>query len=645
MDFPEAVEASKRFPHFKSTLVSHRHVRMRDTIWASRQRATREVTIPWLTGAHDRAGGLTAFTADPAEYRATDSVVNMEAIKLIEAMATIVGLERDPAIEGLSHTWIERLVQAQGADGYLEEHFPPGLARPPQRWQPVWWSHESYATGHYIDAAIAYLEATGDEVMYESAVRAAENMVAELLPGQHAYTSGHPEIEQALMRLYGETGQTQYLRLCKWFLDSRGHHEGRASFGWMRLDDKPVKEQRAIQGHAVMAAYLWNGVTDYVGATGDGGYREAVLSVWDDFLNHKMYIHGGGGNVSSRIEGYRRHSDCILPDDAYCESCSVHANFQWAHSLARLTGEARYLDAAERMLYNAFSASLSLTGDASFYRNVVQADQPSPRTQEYATSCCPPNIVKLLNKVGGFFYSTDADGIYVNHYGASEAQIPWGDGISLSQRTEYPWNGAIQLTLQPATPRIFSLRLRLPAWAGPHTLSVNGERFATTSRHGWVAIRRLWMAEDKVELLLPMPVRRVTMPARFVEYENRAALERGPLVYCLEEQDLELEPASEGGARNADYNVLATLYIPTDAQFTAEHRPELLGGVTVLRGELRQLQGETREADRPVRATFIPYGVWDNRTPGAMRVWLGARKTSLVEMLLPEQRVGSSCVG
>jgi DUF1680 family protein len=579
------------------------------------------------------------FKAAPATYRAADSVVNMEAIKLIEAMATIVGLERDPAIEGLTNAWIERLIHAQGTDGYLEEHFPPGLAHPPLRWQPVWWSHEAYATGHYIDSAIAYREATGGELMYGSAVRAADNMVAELLDGQRAYTSGHPEIEQALMRLYGQTGDGRYLRLCKWFLDSRGHHEGRPSFGRMRLDDKPVNQQRTIEGHAVMAAYLWNGVTQYVAATGDPLYRDALLSVWDDFVNRKMYIHGAGGNASSRIEGYRNEPYCILPDDAYCESCSVFANFQWAHSLARLTGEAHYLDAAERMLYNAFYASLSIAGDASFYRNLIQVDAPSPRTQEFATSCCPPNIVKLCNKVGGFFYSTDAEGIYVNHYGASQAQIPWGDGVSLIQRTEYPWDGAIHLELKAATPRTFTLRLRLPAWASSHTLSLNGQRLDATTRQGWITVRRAWTAGDHLDLLLPMPVRRVTLPSQFAEYENRAALERGPIVYCLEEQDL------EGGVRNADYNILATLYIPADAQFAAEYRPELLGGVTVLRGELRQLQGETQAEDQPVRATFVPYGVWDNRTSGSMRVWLGARKTSLVEMLLPEQRVGSSCVG
>lgn len=644
---PAAVTGSRepdlkqRFPYFKSTPVPYWNVRLHDSFWSPRQKTTREVTIPWLTKAHDRAGGLAAFEAHPESYRAAETVVNMESIKLIEAMATVVGLTPDKGIKGLTDAWIKPLIHAQGADGYLEEHFPPGLARPPERWQAVWWSHEAYTTGHYIESAIAFREATGDEVMYASAVRAADNMVVDLLSDKHVYTSGHPEIEQALMRLYGQTGNIHYLRLCKWFLDSRGHHAGRPSFGRMRLDDKPVKEQRTIEGHAVMAAYLWNGVTQYVGATGDAAYREAVLSVWDDFANHRMYIHGGGGNVSSRIEGYRKAPDCILPDDAYCESCSVFANFQWAHSLARLTGEARYLDVAERMLYNAFCASLSLSGDASSYRNLIQVNQPTPRTQEFATSCCPPNIVKLINKVGGFFYFTDDEGIYVNHYGASEAHIPWRAGVQLTQTTEYPWNGTIQIRVEPHSPGTFTLRLRVPAWATSPTLSVNGQRVEGSVVQGWLVVRRRWAAGDRVDLILPMLIRRVTMPPRFKEYENRAALERGPIVYCLEEQDVELN------SRHSEYadNILATFYIPQDARFTAEHRSELLGGVTVLRGEVRQLIRETGDESRPVRVTLVPYGVWGNRTAGAMRIWLGAHQAPLVEMLLPEQLLGESCVG
>lgn len=638
------VEAEQRFPYFQSTPVSYRNVKMQDTFWAPRQRVTREVTIPWITKARDSAGGLEAFKLHSGGYVAGGKVVNMEAIKLIEAMATVVGLQPDSDIEGLISAWVKPVFLAQGADGYLQENFPPGLDHPALRWQAVWWSHEAYTTGHYIESAIAYREATGNEVMYESAVRAADNMVTELLGSDRAYTSGHPEIEQALMRLYGQTGQTKYLQLCGWFLNQRGHHKGRQSFGRMRQDDIPVNEQRTIEGHAVMAGFLYNGVTHYVGATGDTAYREAVLSVWDDFANRKMYLHGAGGNLSSRVEGYRKNPYCILPDDTYGESCSVFANFQWAHSLSRLTGDAQYINVAERMLYNAFYASLSLKGDACFYRNVSQVDEPTPRSPELAGSCCPPNIVKLFNKVGEFFYSTDAGGIYVNHYGAASADIPWNDGVQLTQRTEYPWDGKITLLVEPKSPRVFALRLRAPDWAKSYTLSVNGKPLKATPKSGWLVVQRLWKTGDEVNLNLRMDIERVTMPPQFKEYENRAALRRGPIVYCLEQQDVEMDPTVESNAAIGPFRGLATLYIPDDAKFEAQHRAELLGGVTVLQGEICQLNLEN-DSERRLRVTFIPYGVWNNRTPGAMRIWLGARKVPLVEMLLPEQGLGESCVG
>ena len=640
----DTVDLEKCFPYFQSTPVPYLNVRMTDTFWAPRQKTTRETSVSWITKAHDRTGGLDVFRAHPEGYRAAETVVNMEAIKFIEAMATIVGLERDSTIEGLTDAWIKTVLQKQGTDGYLEEHFPPGLDHPPHRWEAVWWSHEAYTTGHYIESAIAYREATGNNVMFKSAVRAANNMVTELLDGEHPYTSGHPEIEQALMRLYEVTGEKKYLQLCGWLLEQRGRHERRPSFGWMRLDNIPVKDQRAIQGHAVMAAYLWNGVAQYVAATGNPTYLQALLSVWDDLVTRKMYIHGGSGNQSSRIEGYRKAPYCILPGDAYCESCSVFANFQWAHNLARLTGEAHYVNTAERMLYNAFYASLALKGDASFYCNVTQVDVPTPRDPKLARSCCPPNIVKLFNKVGGFFYSTDAENIYINHYGASEADIPWGKGlIKLTQQTEYPWDGAVTILVQPNIPATFALRLRLPEWVHTYTLSVNGKPWAGSGERGWLVVRRHWTRDDQITLNLPMDVRRVTMPPEFKEYENRVALARGPIIYCLEEQDLEVDPEYQNNTAAGYFSNLATTYIPEDAKFNTEHRPEFLGGVTVLHGEVRRLMWQDNR-ERTLRATFIPYGVWNNRKPGAMRIWLCACKEPLIEMLYPEQKLGESCI-
>ncbi|MBI4166797.1 MAG: glycoside hydrolase family 127 protein [Acidobacteria bacterium] len=623
--------------------MSYLHVKMQDTFWVPRQKTVHDVSVEWVTSRHDKAGGLEMFKKDPEHYVAGTRRGEMEHIKFIEAMANVIGVRPDPAIAGLIDAWAKPLIDGQGADGYLGEHFPSGLNHPPHRWQAVWWSHEDYTIGHYLEAAIAYREVTGREEMYRSAVRAVDNMAAALLYSNHAYTSGHPEIEQALMRLYGLTGNTKYLRLSGLLLGQRGHHEGRPSYGRMRQDDIPVKDQRTIEGHAVMAGYLFNGVTHYVGATGDAAYREAALSVWDDFVNRKMYLHGAGGNKSAKNEGYRKDPYCILPEDTYGESCSVFANFQWAHSLFRLTGEARYIDTAERMLYNAFYASLSLKGDSSFYCNVAQTDVPTPRSPQQATGCCPPNIVKLFNKVGGFFYSTDQDGVYVKHYGASEATIPWGGGVKLTQRTGYPWDGTITVLVESNNPQSFTLRLRVPAWAKSHALSVNGQAIDTTPQKGWLAVHRHWKAGDQVELSLPMEIERVTMPPQFKEYENRAALQRGPIVYCLEQQDLEVDSTQTNNAISA-FTGLAALYIPEGAKFKAEHRPDFLGGVTVLRGEVRQLNRED-DGEKAVSATFVPYGVWDNRTPGEMRIWLGARKVPLVELLLPEQALGESCVG
>jgi DUF1680 family protein len=647
------IEAGKRFPYFQSEPLSYLNVRMQDGFWAPRQKTTHDVSLQWITSHHDPAGGLEEFKKHPQTYVTETQPSETEHVKFIEAMSTVLGVQRDPSIAGLIDAWAKPLIEGQAADGYLGEHFPPGIFQPAHRWEAVSWSLEDYNIGNYLEAAIAYREVTGSEAMYRSAVRAADNMAAALLDGHLAYAPATPEIEQALMRLYGMTGNTTYLRLCGWLLDQRGHHEGRPNYGRNYQDHIPVRDQRTIEGHAVRAAFLFNGVTHYVGATGDAAYREAVLSVWDDLMNRKMYLHGAGGNKSARNEGYRKNPYCILPDDTYGESCSVFANFQWAHSLFRLTSDARYIDAAERMLYNAFYASLSLKGDSSFYCNVAQYDVPLPpdewvhfrptlpRSSELATSCCPPNIVKLFNKVGGFFYSTDQNGIYVNHYGACEANIPWGGGVKLTQRTGYPWDGTITILVEPKNREFFTLRLRVPAWAKSHRLSVNGKAIDITPQKGLLVIHRHWKAGDQVELSLPMEIERVTMPPQFSGYENRVALQRGPIVYCLEEQDL--GNAVTHATLGLSLPVLPALYVPVEAKFTAEHQPDLLGGITVLRGEVRQINSDNSE--KSVLAMFVPYGVWGNRAPSTMRIWLGAGKAPLIELLAPELQETESCVG
>lgn len=642
----ESVFAGKRFPYFKSESVPYLRVKMQDKFWAPRQEVTRKVSVPWVTSRHDKAGGLEAFKKNPHSYVADIPPGELEHIKFMEAMATVVGVQRDPAIVGMIDAWAKPLIAGQAKDGYFAASFPISNSRPAKRWDAKWWSHEDYTMGHYLEAALAYRESTGNDALYRSAVRAADNMADTFLGSNRAFTSGHPEIEQALMRLYGVTGNTRYLQLCGWLLDQRGHHEGRPSFGRYGQDHLPIKEQRTIEGHAVRAAFLFNGVTQYIGATGDAAYREAVLAIWQNLVDQKLYLHGAAGNISARNEGFRRNENCIMPDDVYGESCAVFANFQWAHSLARLTGEAHYLDTAERLAYNALYAALSLQGDSSFYCNVAQTDPsdlhtehvkyPHRRSETMATSCCPPNIVKLFNKIGGYFYSTDKEGVYVNQYGAGEADIPWGAGVKLIQETDYPWDGDIGLTVRTRRSQSFTLRLRLPEWAKTHQLRVNGQALSLTPQNGWLTVNRHWKSGDKVELSLPMDVERVKMPPTFKEYIHRVALKRGPLVYCLEAQDLSEAPL---------YGTLSTLYLPQDAELTAEHRAELLGGVTVIKGEVRNVFGDFEaESEKALQAVFVPYGVWGNREVGAMRIWLNDTKTSMVEANKPQSEAGESCV-
>jgi DUF1680 family protein len=571
----------------------------------------------------------------------------MEHVKFIEAMATIVGLQQDHAMCAFIDAWAQPLMAGQSADGYLAEHWPTSFHHPKKRWSHVRTSHEDYAIGNYIEAAIAYREATGNDAMYRSAIRSADNMVAALLDGDYPYISGHPEIEQALMRLYDVTGETKYVQLCSWLLNQRGRHDARASYGRRNQDHLPIQEQRTIEGHAVRAAFLFNGVTEYVGASGDAAYREAVLSVWDDLEHGKMYLHGATGCQSAGNEGYRPEPFTIRPDDTYGESCSAFGNFQWAHNLFRLTGDARYIDTAERILYNAFYASLSLQGDSSFYCNVSQTGlscastdehlryRPITRSAALAASCCPPNIVKLFNKVGGFFYSTSRTGIYVKHYGASEASIPYGGGVKITQQTPYPWDGDITIVVEPRRPEHFALHLRMPAWARSASLTVNDRPVHVGAQKGWLTVSRRWRRGDRVQLSVPMQVQRVTMPSQFVGYENKAALMRGPIVYCLEQQDV--EPVTEVGVIPTEIGLtgeylLSALYIPEDTTFAVERRSELSGlKVAKIRGKLMQIRPDDSVA--PVSATFVPYGVWGNRLPGAMRIWLGARKVPFIESL------------
>lgn len=609
------VQEPTLFPNFQNTPVHYTRVRLRDAFWAPRQETVHRVSVPWAIEHLDLPPDASVDEPLPPSEGRHVRVGDYEAIKFIETLAAVSRLTDDSSLADTALAWSERFTADQEPNGYLPNLYPAGQRY--GRWHSDWWSHEAYALGHFLDAAMELADASGRNEPLTAARAAIENMAVDLMDADLPYGVGCAGIEPALMSLYGRTGEPRLLNLCRWLVEQRGRHEGRVSFGAYAQDHVPVREQRTIEGHAVRAAYLYAGVAALVGATGDEDYLATLEAVWADMMHHKTYRHGAVGSRVANNEGYLREPNVLPLDDCYGESCSVYGNFQWSHDMFRLTGDAAYLDGADRMLYNAFAASLQLSGDAYFYENPAEQDESTVRPDWHPVPCCPPNILKLIAKVGGFFYATDREGVFVKHYGASEADVPIAGGTRFVQTGGYPWNGDISIELFPAEPEVFTVWARIPSWASAFRASVNGVAVDGRVDKGWLAIRRLWARGDRIDLDLPMDAVRTRVPEEFSGYEGLVAIERGPIVYCLEDQDLRYP--------------LELAILPDDSELVPEFRPDFLGGVTVLHTTLRRRDGlmyrrdplgASGEHSRGGRAILVPYAVWANRRPGAMRTWI-----------------------
>ncbi len=614
----ETIPPEKRFPFYKTVSVDASAIEFKDNIWKPRQETLSNVGFDWMTRHFDRSGGFAAYRANPTGYRAR-LVGGGEPIKMIEAAAEAIRLRKITDLDAYMQTWSDVYIERQADDGFLTF---PALGRRKDRWENLRWSHVFYMHGHYLEAAIAMFQADGSRKMLDSARRSMLLIDETFGPDKKHGAPGHEEIELALMRYYGLTGEKRWLDLCRFFIEQRSDHRTREPFGEYAQDHKPVKDQRHVVGHAVRAGFLFAGVADVVGAIGDSALREATVAVWDDMVKRHQYITGGTGVYLANNEGYGPPY-LLPPDDAYAESCASVANVLWASRLFRLQPHGKYYDNIETILYNAFLDSLSLSGDRFYYTNHVQSEVPNPRDEWHSCPCCPPNITKLIGNVGQYFYSTDDDGIRINLYGDSVAIIPFASGnVVLEQRGGYPWNGDLQFALQETPEQPFSLRFRIPDGNGPRQCRVNGVDVMSEAKvvDGYLDIRRDWKKGDTVRLELPMEVHRVTMPKEFKEYRGLVAFKRGPVVYCAEEIDV--------GKK------LFTVVVSEDTVWKAEYRNDFLGGCTVLKGTGKRWTGKKFD-DIPM--TLVPYHLQSNRTPGEMRIWFATTKEAL-----PESRVLTS---
>ncbi len=610
--------------------------------WAPRMETNRQVTVPYCFDRCEDTGRVSNFVAaaekNPEGFEGiffNDS----DVFKIVEGASYALALKHDPQLDKYLDELIAKFAAAQEGDGYLytaKTSRSKGRYGRDPRWTGLNHSHELYNVGHMYEAAVAHYQATGKRNFLDIATKNADliDKVFGPDPGQLPHVPGHEEIEIGLVRLYRATGDKKYLDLSKFFVDMRGNEEKRESlYGEYAQDHATVVSQSEAVGHAVRGGYFYAGVADVAALTGDKDYIDAIDRIWQDVIDRKLYLIGSVGQHGAG-EGYAGAYK-LTNLKAYNETCAAIALAMWNHRMFLLHGDSKYVDVLERIVYNGFLSGVSLSGDQFFYPNPLECDMKFKfnhgdleRSPWFGCSCCPSNVVRFLPSIPGYVYAVRDRDLYVNLFLAGKGTIDLdGDEVEVVQKTDYPWSGKIGMTVSPKTARKFALRVRIPAWVrgkvlpsdlyryenatpAEWTLSVNGKTVDAKLVEGFAVLDRQWNPGDVVELDLPMPVQRVLANEQ-IEYDRgRVAIERGPLVYCIEGAD-------------HDGKVL-DMWLADNVELTPEHEADLLGGVTVLKGEA---MGAYRQEDgtiggRPKPITMIPYYAWCHRGANEMQVWI-----------------------
>jgi len=553
-----------------------------------------------------------------------------DVYKALEAMSYALKTHPDTALEAKADEWIDKIAAAQLPDGYVGTYFT--LRDKNLRWTNIE-AHEDYNAGHMFEAAVAYYQVTGKRKFLDVAIRFANHIDSTFRLGGKRWFSGHQEIELALVKLYKVTRDERYLKLADWYLQQRGkdiYTYGKTWFTRAYWQDLlPVKQQTEITGHAVRAMYLYTGAADVAALTGDAGYMEAMKKVWEDVVHRNMYITGGIGSAGDN-EGFSKDYD--LPnEDAYCETCASVGMVLWNQRMGQLTGESKYIDVLERSLYNGALDGLSLDGGLFFYDNVLASNGQHKRREWFGTACCPANIARLVTSLGNYIYGKSADGIWLNLFVGSQTTVPVGaTKIELSMESGLPWNGRLSVQVNPEKKIKTRLYVRIPGWTYSSVtsgelykalnmpqripdiqFSVNGKPVESRVQNGYAVIEREWKKGDRVEWEFPMEIEKIASLPEVRSDADRLAIQRGPLVYCIEGAD------NKEGVWN--------LVMPEGTNFSTQEYKVLDEPVIALTAEMPSAYPDAdgkgvRIVNRKV--TAIPYYCWANRGANAMQVWL-----------------------
>ncbi len=609
----------------KETLlpVKFSDVKIEDNFWTRRLKINRTVSIPHNLDTCESTGRIRNFAqaagVDKTPFRG-HYFHDSDVFKVLEGAAYSLANHPDEKLEARLDHIIDLIARSQQPDGYLNTWFT--LKEPDKRWADIRVKHELYCAGHMFEAAVAHYHATGKRTFLDVACRYADYIDSVFGPDKRHVVPGHEEIELALVKLWRATGNDRYLKLSRFFVYEHGGKETHDLFGKYCQDHLPISEQTEPVGHAVRWLYLYSAVADHAAMTGDRGHIDAMERLWRNIVEKKMYITGGVG-VQNHGEGFAE--EYFLPNErAYCETCASIGMAFWNHRLALLHGEGRFADLVERVLYNGALSGVSLSGDKYFYVNPLESAGGHHRQAWYGCACCPTNVVRFVASLAGYIYGTmkSGPGIYILQYIGNTTTLEiGGHKVTLAQKTRYPWEGSVRITVSPDRPSEFAVGVRIPAWCTGASVVVNGEAMDNKPHDGFVVLRRRWEKGDTVGLTFPMPVRQVAAHPEVKANIGRRAVMRGPVVYCFEDCD---NPCA-----------VNTMAIPENARFTTVFEPELLGGVVTVGTEgttqavVETDDGKMDVVKQPVRLKAVPYYSWDNRDAGRMIVWVPTESPAL----------------
>lgn len=572
------------------------HVKINDNFWSPRLSKHVSATLPVCIDQIENQTGRIRNFENAAKGEGEHSGIffdDSDVYKALEGMAYSLINNPDPELEKKADEWIDKFAAAQQPDGYINTFYT--LTGLDKRWTNMD-KHEMYCAGHMIEAGVAY----GKRKLLDVCIRMTDHMMSQFGPGKRHWVPGHEEIELALVKLYQTTQEQKYLDFAYWLLEERGH--GHGTMGdegkWDPVyyqDIVPVRQLTDISGHAVRCMYLYCGMADVAALKNDTGYIAAMDRLWDDVVHRNMYITGGIGS-SHDNEGFTEDYD--LPNlDAYCETCASVGMVLWNQRMNQLTGDSKYIDVLERSLYNGALAGISLGGDRFFYVNPLESKGDHHRQEWYGCACCPSQLSRFLPSIGNYIYASSDDALWVNLYIGNTGQIRIGEtDILLTQETDYPWDGSVKLTISTSQPLEKEIRLRIPNWCKTYDLSINGKRINVSEEKGYAVIKD-WKSQDVIALDMDMPVEIVAADPHVKENFGKRAIQRGPLVYCMEEID------------NPVY--FDQIQLSPSTTFQTAFASDILNGIKTIKTN-----------GRAQSATFIPYYAWDNRKAGKMRVWI-----------------------